>query len=126
MCARAKKPCSTCLPMKEGKYVNTLPLCVDLMIDSSCCNAVLSVTSAGSTTDHVRGGSMDYHMSLAVEQRYDFHVNSSSYINDSAFSNSQGLSTLGPEISCSSLDKMMTVAYGDKLLYSDGGPRDSV
>jgi len=70
---------------------------------------------------------MEYHVSLAAKQRYDFHVNSSSYINDSAFSNSQGLSALGPHISCSSLDKMMTVAfaYGDKLLYSDGGPRDS-
>jgi len=73
----------------------------------------------------MRGGSTDDHVSLVAEQRYDFYVNSSSCINDSAFSNSQGLSTLGPEIFCSSLDKMMTVAYGDKL-YSDGGPRDSV
>jgi len=73
----------------------------------------------------MRGGSTEDHVSLAAEQRYDFHVNSNSCINDSAFSNSQGLSALGPEISCSSLDKMMTVAYGDKLLHSDGGPRDS-
>jgi len=73
-------------------------------------------------TDHVRGDSTEDHMSLAAEQRYDFHVNSSSCINDSTFSNSQGLSALGPEISCSSLDKMMTVAYGNKLLYSDDGP----
>jgi len=82
--------------------------------------------SDGLTADHVRGGSAVDHMSLANKQRYDFYVNSSSCINDSALSNSQGLPAVGPQIPCSSLDEMMNVAYGDKLLYSDGGPRHSV
>ena len=35
VCACAKKPCSTCLPMKDNKCVNTLPLHVNLVTDSS-------------------------------------------------------------------------------------------
>jgi len=67
-------------------------------------------------------------VSLGTEKRYDFPVNSSSCINDSdsAFSNSHGLPAVCPEISCFSLDKMMNVAYVDKLLYSDCGPQDYV
>jgi len=45
--------------------------------------------SDGLTVDHMRGDLAVDHVSLATEQRYDFHVNSSSCINDSALSNSQ-------------------------------------
>ena len=62
------------------------------------------------------------HMSLA-RPRYDFHVNSSTCVNDSAVGNSQALPAV--ETIGSPLDEMMTAAYGDKLLYCDGGPHDS-
>ena len=69
---------------------------------------------------------MEDHVSLATEQRYEFCFDSNFHINGSAFSNSHGLLAVGIEISHSSLDEMMmNVAYGDKLLYSDGGPQDS-
>ena len=65
------------------------------------------------------------HVSLS-EPRYDFCRNSSSCINESAIGNGKGLSTVDLQDSCSSLDELMITAYGDKLLYCDGGPRDSV
>ena len=61
-------------------------------------------------------------MSLA-RPRYDFRVNSSTCVNDSAVGNSQALPAV--EAIGFPLDEMMTAAYGDKLLYCDGGPRDS-
>ena len=63
-------------------------------------------------------------MSLTAEVRYDFCVNASSCI-DGASTNSQGSLPVDRGASHSSLDDMMNTAYGDKLLYSDGGPRDS-
>ena len=65
------------------------------------------------------------HMSLP-ESRYDFHRNTSSCINESAIGNGEGLSTVDLQDARSSLDELMITAYGDKLLYCDGGPRDSV
>ena len=55
--------------------------------------------------------------------RYDFHVNSSTCINDSAVGSSQALPPV--EAKSSPLDDMMTAAYGDKFLCCDGGPHDS-
>ena len=40
--------------------------------------------------------------------------------------NGEGLSAVGLEDSCSLLDELMITAYGDKLLYCDGGSRHSV
>ena len=69
-------------------------------------------------------------MSLPARPRYHFHVKSGSCASDDVLcfdpSDRQGLSGTGQELSCSSLDKLMNIAYGDKLLYSDGGPRDSL
>ena len=136
--------------------MNTLPLRVGLVIDSSRHNCVPPVTGDGLLT-HAGTGSTNNHVSLAAgsshpqglslhlsvgtsngstnpsvltedhvslaHPRYDFRVNSSTCVNDSAVGNSQAL----PAVVAigSPLDEMMTAAYGDKLLYCDGGPRDS-
>ena len=50
VCACTKKPCSTCLPMKENKCVNTLLLHVDSVIDLLRCNCVPPVTGDGLLT----------------------------------------------------------------------------
>ena len=76
-------------------------------------------TSNGSTNPSVL---TEDHVSLA-RPRYDFRVNSSTCVNDSTIGNSQALPAV--EAIGSPLDEMMTAAYGDKLLYCDGGPRDS-
>ena len=154
VCARAKKPCSTCLPLKDNRCVNTLPLRVNSVIDSSR-NCVLPIagdglvkqTKNGLTNAHVNlaaevtdrqslsavasdelvntSGSTGDHVSFP-EPRYDFRRNSSSCINESAVGNGEGLSTVDLQDSRSLLDELMIAGYGDKLLYCDGGPRDSV
>ena len=111
--------------MKEKKCLNTLPLRVDSVLDSSGRDGGIShAKSDGLMKDHAKGGSLDDHVSLTGEARYDFCVNASSCI-DGASSNSQGSLPVDHRASCSLLDDMMNTAYGDKLLYSDGGPRDS-
>ena len=152
VCSRAKKPCSTCLPLKDNRCVNTLPLRVNSVIDSSgsCVlpivgDGLVKQTKNGLTNAHVnnRQGlsavvsddlvntsrSTGDHVSLS-EPRYDFRHNSSSCINESAVGNgealSRGLSTVDLQDSRSSLDELMITAYGDKLLYCDGGSCDSV
>ena len=70
-----------------------------------------------------KSSSLDDHMSLTAEVRNGFCVNASSCI-DGASSSSQGSLSVDHRASHSSLDDMMNTAYGDKLLYSDGGPRD--
>ena len=120
-----QKPCSTCLPVKEKKSLNTLPLRIDSVLESSGRDGgVLHAKSYGLMKDHAKSSSLDDHMSLTAEARYDFCVNASSCI-DGASSNSQGSLPVDHRASCSSLDDMMNTAYGDKLLYSDGGPHDS-
>ena len=111
--------------MKEKKCSNTLPLRVDSVLDSSGCDGgVLHENSDGLMKDHAKSGSLDDHVSSPAEARYDFCVNASSCI-DGASSNSQGSLPVDHRASRSSLDDMMKTTYGDKLLYSDGGPRDS-
>ena len=154
VCARVKKPCSTCLPLKDNKCINTLPLRVNSVIDSSR-NCVLPIAGDG-LVKQTKNGSTNAHVNLAAEvtnrqglsavvsdelmntsrstgdhvslpePRYDFRRNSSSCINKSAIGNSEGLSTVDLQDSRSSLDKLMITAYSDKLLYCDGGPHDSV
>ena len=112
--------------MKEKKCLNTLPLRVDSVLDSSGCDGGIShAKSDGLMKDDAKRGSLDDHMSLTAEARYDSCINASSCI-DGASSNSQGSLPLDHRASHSSLDDKMNIAYGDKLLYSDGGPRDSV
>ena len=95
--------------MKEKKCSNTLPLRVDSVLDSSGRDGgVLNATSDGLMKDHAKSGSLDDHVSSPAEA-----------------SNSQGSLPVDHSASRSSLDDMMKTAYGDKLLYSDGGPRDS-
>ena len=65
------------------------------------------------------------HVSLP-ESRYDFRRNTTSCINESAIGNGEGLSTVDLQDARSSLDELMITACGDKLLYCDGDPRDSV
>ena len=90
VCARAKRPCSTCLPTKEKKCSNTLPLRVDSVLDSSGRDGGVSYEkSDGLMKDDAKSGSPDDHVSLTAEARYDFYVNASSCI-DGASSNSQG------------------------------------
>lgn len=125
VCALAKRPCSTCLPMKEEKCVNTLPLHIDVVLDSPQCDSgVLSVEAGGMLKNCARSDSLEGHMGLAVEARYDFHIDASSCI-DHASNNIQGSLSINLKASHSSLDEMMSAAYGDKMLHSDGGPRDS-
>ena len=150
LCARTKKPCSTYLPMKDNKCVNTLPLCVNSVIDSSC-NCVLPIVGDG-LVKQAKNSLTIAHVNLAAEVtnrqglsaivsddlmntnrltgdhlslpglRYDFPHNSS----ESAIGNGEGLSTVDLQDSRSSLAELMITAYGDKLLYCDGGSRDSV
>ena len=154
MCAHTKKPCSTHLPIKDNKYVNTLLLRVNSVIDLSR-NYVLSIMGDGLVNWAKNSLTNDY-MSLAAEvndsqglsaimsdelinmssltedhvslsePRYNFYTNSSSCINESAICNGEGLSTVGLEDSHFLLDELMITAYGDKLLYCDGGPLDSL
>ena len=74
--------------------------------------------------DHAKSSSLDDHVSLTAEARYDFYINASSCI-DGTSSDSQGSLPVDCRASHSSLDDMMDTAYGDKLLHSDGGPLDS-
>ena len=125
ICALAKRPCSTCLPMKEKKCVNTLPLHVDVVIDSPQRDGgVVSTKGGGMLKKCARSDSLEDHMSLAVEARYDFRIDGSSCI-DCASNNTQGSLSVDLKASHSSLDEMMSAAHGDKLLYSDGGPNNS-
>ena len=111
--------------MKEKKSLNTLPLRVNSVLDSSVRDGGVShAKSDGLMKNDAKSGSLDDHMSLTAEATYDFSVNASSCI-DGASSNSQGSLPLDCRASHSSLDDMMNIAYGIKLLYSDGGPRDS-
>ena len=120
MCARAKKPCSTCLLiMKDNKCVNTLPLRVNSVTNSSR-NCVLPIAGDG-LVKQVKNGLTNAHVNLAAEvtnclglsavasnelmntsrstgdhtslpePRYDFHRNSSSSINESTIGNGEGL-----------------------------------
>ena len=133
VCARAKKPCSTCLPMKENKCGNTLPLRVDSMMDLSRSNRVLPVMSDG-LMDHAVNSLTDDHVSLAAVPRSQGlpATTNNGMISTRSSLTDDHVSLAGPnlpavqEISCSPLDEMMTAAYGDKLLNCDGGPRDSV
>ena len=122
MCAHAKKPCSTHLPIKDNKYVNTFLLCVNSVSDLSR-NYVLSVMGDG-LVNRAKNGLTNDHMSLAAEvndsqglsavmsdelinmsmtedhvslsePRYNFCTNSSSCINESVICNGEGLSTVG-------------------------------
>ena len=80
MCARAKRPCST-LPVKEKKCLNTLLLRVDSVLDSSGRDGGVShAKSDGLMKDHAKSGSLDDHVSLTAEARYDFCVNASSVL----------------------------------------------
>ena len=122
MCAHAKKPCSTHLPIKDNKYVNTLLLCVNSVTDLAH-NYVLFVMGDG-LVNRAKNGLTNDHMSLAAkvndsqglsavmsdelinmscltedhvslsEPRYNFCTNSSSYINESATCNGEHLSTV--------------------------------
>ena len=96
--------------MKEKKCSNTLPLRVDSVLDlSGRDGGVLHTTSDGLMKDHAKSGLLDDHVSSPTEA-----------------SNSQGSLPVDHRASHFSLDDdMMKTAYGDKLLYSDGGPRDS-
>ena len=84
-----------------------------LSLDSSAATSNGSANTSAMTEDYV---------SLA-HPRYDFRVNSSTCVTNNAVGNSQAL----PAVKAigSPLDEMMTAAYGDKLLYGDGGPHDS-
>ena len=148
VCTRAKKPCSTCLPLKDNKCVNTLPLRVNSVIDSSHY-CVLPIAGDG-LVKQTKNGLANAHVNLAAEAtnrqglsavasdelmnasrsngdhvslpdpRYDFRCNSSSCINESTIGNGEGLSTVHLQDLRSSLDELMITAYGDKLLYCDG------
>ena len=74
--------------------------------------------------DHAKSCSLDDHMSLTAEVWYELCVNASSCI-DGASNNSQDSLSVDRRASSSSLHNMINTAYGDKLLYSDGGPHDS-
>ena len=154
MCTHAKKPCSTCLPLKDNKCVNTLLLRANSVIDSSR-NCVLPIVGDG-LVKQTKNGLTNAHVNLASEvtdcqglsaiasdelmnasrstgdhvslpePRYDFCHNSSSCINESATGNAEGLSSVDLQDSRSSLDKLMITAYSHNLLYCDGGPHNSV
>ena len=75
------------------------------MLDSSGRDGGVShAKSDGLLKGHRKSGSLDDHVSLTAEA-----------------SNSQGSLPVDRRASHSSLDDMMNIAYGDKLLYSDGG-----
>ena len=95
--------------MKEKRCLNTLLLRIDSVLDlSGRDGSILNVKNYGLMKDHATGGSLDDYVSLTVEA-----------------SNSQGSLSVDLKASHSSLNDMMNTAYGDKLLYSDGGPCDS-
>ena len=64
VCARAKKPCSTCLPLKDNKCVNTLPLRVNSVIDSS---RNCSSHRGRGLVKQTKNGLTNAHMNLAAE-----------------------------------------------------------
>ena len=77
------------------------------MLDSSGHDGGVShAKSDGLMKDHAKSGSLDDHVSLTAEARYDFCVNASSCI-DGASSNSQGSLPVNHRASNSSLDDMM-------------------
>ena len=60
MCARAKRPCSTYLTVKEKKCLNTLLLLVDSVLGSSGRDGGVShAKSDGLMKDHAKSGSLD-------------------------------------------------------------------
>ena len=65
MCPHPKKPCSTCLPMKDNKYVNILLLCVNSVTDSSR-NCVLPIVG-DELVKQAKNGLTNVHMNLAAE-----------------------------------------------------------
>ena len=66
--------------MKEKKCSNTLPLRVDSVLDSSGRDGgILHAKSDGFMKDHAKSGSLDDHVSLPAEARYDFCVNACCY-----------------------------------------------
>ena len=140
--------------MKDNECVNTLPLRVNSVTDSSR-NCVIPIAGDG-LVKQVKNNVTNAHVNLTAEitnrqglsavasdklmntsrltrdhmslpgPRYDFRRNSSSCIIESAIGNGEGLFTVDLQDSCSSLDELMITAYGDKLLYCDNGSRDSV
>ena len=108
--------------MKKKKCLNTLSLRVNSVLDSSGRDGDVShAKSDGLMKDDAKSGSLDDHVSLSAEARYDFCVNARSCI-DGVSSNSQGSLPLD----CRALHSLLDdIAFGDKLLYSDGGPHDS-
>jgi len=98
-CARAKKPCSSCLPMKMKKCANTLPSCVDSVIESSRNNDGVRVLSDGLTTDHLSNVLAMDHVSCAAEPRYDLHANTSARVNHDVLytDDSQDVPVVGEE-----------------------------
>ena len=54
--------------MKENKCLNTLPLHVDTVLDSSGCDGgILNAKSDGLMKDHTKSGSLEDHVSLTAE-----------------------------------------------------------
>lgn len=75
---------------EEKKCVDTLPLHVDVVLDSPQRDGgVLSAKGGGMLKKCARSDSLEDHMSLAVEARYDFRTDASSCI-DCAPNNTQG------------------------------------
>ena len=106
--------------MNANRCVNTLPLRVDSVTESSTCSNAFPVPGNGSSVDHVSGGSTEDHMSFPAGSRYDFRVKSGSCANDDVLflnpSDRQGLCSTGQELSCSSLDKLMNMVVNYYIL----------
>jgi len=111
--------------MKMKKCANTLPSCVDSVIESSRNNNGVHVSSDGLMMDHMSDTSVMGHVSCVAEPRYDFHTNTSAHVNRDVLcaDDSQDVPVVGKE-SLSQLSQLMKITYGDTLMYSEGGSCD--
>ena len=129
VCARAGTPCSSCLPLKMKHCMNVLTTRQDSQVDTSRRGGVL-FNKNFRDTDASDVGSLSAHVSLPSNDncRYDVcdvlaPTSQPSSIVELA-STDAGLCTSQPSMS-SSINVLLTKAYGVSLIQSDGGPRHS-
>jgi len=107
-----------CLPLKAKKCTNTLSSHADFVSDSSDTSVERVIQNGGARGDHVSLTASDCRSDLCRNSSVDIDT-----CNISLLCNESQASVQQP--SRDRVDDLMRMAYGETLLYSDGGPRHS-
>jgi len=108
-----------CLPLKAKKCTNTLSSCADFVLESPDTSVEHVIQNGEARGDHVSSTATDCRSDLCHNSSVDIDTS----CNVSLLCNENQASFQQP--SHDRVNDLMKMAYGETLLYSDGGPRDS-